>query len=319
MRNFYLLFIGLLFTNLSYTQNTLTLNLEVGKVYTHVFGSKSQTNNQFGERISSSENTFIYSNSYKVISFENDFYTLVLNIDSVSAEIDSGEMGTFSFNSESKEESLGNNMLKNLKKMNLIVTVDKYGENLRVKSDSAMRAKMFEEMRNSRDRSSMAGIAQLRNFMNDRGIQQFIEPMFNIYPKQNIYKGYNWEEEWTDEDRMSKTKVTAYSEVFELDDEFAVIRMERKYSPANVEKEEEKKAEVSPQGGRGRGMRAMRSNFKMNGFSYLDIKIDRKSGWIYSLSIEEEKSGSAELPDDSPMQGSFSMSIKSILQGFGTW
>lgn len=315
MKNLIALFVTIAVSINLYSQDlNLSFNLKNGEIYRHLMAKKSVSENKFGDNENSSDVTTVLSITYKVLDYSQGKYTLEMKFDSLSTIIQSFNE-QFYFNSESMDkEDIGNKLLDNIKNVEHILTFDKFGNNLNVTSDSIAQNKIFEELRSSQDRNMRRNLMQLRELMSSQQIQQMIEPLFRIYSENAISIGSSWKNEWINENRPAgKKRYDSLMELNDIDGNAALIVGDIRVESIAEKTEDGNKKPEKPQ-------RGMRPNIEMQENYTLKYKVDLNSGWVNSLEIEGEASGSGQIPPNqmNPDGMSISISTRSIFQAFGS-
>ena len=271
-------FIALLFvgnTCSSWAQNKLQLNLQKGVVYSQSMQSKYTTTTTVENEHMDMEVQVSCDISYEVLEVLDSSYHLEVWYETMSMSIKSPEV-SMNFSSELEQENdLLSNILGAMVMEPFEVKLNKQGKVLEVKNiENLFNSALDEAGLDPIDRENIK--AQLKQSFGDESLKGNIEMITAIFPKNDVAIGDKWSVK-SNMKSIIEVGVTTTYELKQVTPEEYIIQG---YAKTDTENNLEYIK-----------MRDVYTNYNMSGITVSEFRINRKTGWMNSATMDQEING----------------------------
>lgn len=272
-------------------QYDITYNLKKGGVYPQnqkVTSEQEQVINGMPQKTTTS---IITETDYQVTDIKNDIYYIDLVTKKIS-NITKSQMGVDTLTSDGTSSNPMNKLFENMIKYPIKITMDNKGEIL-----SFDNSKQLENLVDGIDMPEMQ-LAQIVDGMKEQmsAESQLLsyERISAILPKSKVKVGDTWEQ------TITVTSIGTFESVinYKLDsvtDDYYMIS-----ASANLQ---------TPQGS-STNLMGMDAKFDLSGPSTASYKIDRKTGWIKTATIDQTLDGAVLIEKSEMMPQEMKMTMK---------
>ncbi|WP_124979982.1 DUF6263 family protein [Nonlabens xiamenensis] len=295
MKNLLWITVFLSTLSLSFAQQDINLNLEVGETYKmrqETVSTTKQKVNGFSQDVTT---TITQDTDFKVMSLKENIYKLEVTPTTSSTEQKSA-MGNMFMDSEGPQSDPLNVIMKNLTGTPLLMTITKSGDILSLDA-----SKMREGIMNNVNLPEMQKLqveAEMLKNLTDEVFTDSYQALFNIYPKEKVKKEDTWNSVFKTSTFFT-IESTATNRLIAYDDHSYTIKSE-----ADMATEPGAKLEIL-------GMKGVAD---IKGHMSSTYILDRSTGWIKSMQQEQKLSGSIEMPanDMSPQAVKIVMDVINV-------
>lgn len=287
-----LLIAFVLLTSCQAQKEKLELNLTKGKIYTQKMNSNMsvlQTIN--GQQINM--NMSIYGKmTYKVTDIQNSIFNMEVRYESLSMKM-SLPNGVMEFSSEKNDEKdIFSTILGTIKNKPFLIKMTKTGKVNEVKNIESVFSNMFDKFPQLSDIQKQQIKERLMHAYGEKAFKGNIEMCSAIFTDSPVSKGDKWTINTQLESGMS-AKLETIFELKEVTDTYYQILGNSKIETAD------KDAYIESNG--------MPLKYDLAGTMTSDIKIDKKTGWTMSASINQSIKGTTFIKDNPKIPGGMSI------------